>query len=71
VNWRLNGHNTQGIDKFTYLGMMLENADDWNKQKTLAKTKVHQALAGIDKCLLATPNINLQMLENTYEKVCK
>ena len=34
---RMNGQNTEVVDKFNYLVVMLESIAHWNKQKTLAK----------------------------------
>jgi hypothetical protein len=33
----------------------------------LAKAKEYQAVVAVEKCLSATPNIKVQMLENIYE----
>lgn len=35
---RMNGQNTEVVDKFNHLVVMLESIGGWNKQKTLAKT---------------------------------
>ena len=42
--WRINGQNLEVVDNFNYLGVTLENIGDWNKQKTLAKSKGYQVL---------------------------
>jgi hypothetical protein len=34
---RMNGQNTEVVDKFNYLVVMLESIGGWNKQKRLAK----------------------------------
>jgi hypothetical protein len=30
----MNGQNTEVVDKFNYLGVMLESTGGWNNQKT-------------------------------------
>jgi hypothetical protein len=62
--WKVNGQNIEAVDKFSYLGVTLDNIGSWNKQKTLAKMKEYQALRVIDKCILITSNIKVQVLEN-------
>ena len=37
--WRINGQNLEVVDNFTYLGVTLESAGGWNKQKTWVKVK--------------------------------
>ena len=51
--------NAQNIDKFTYLGVTLDDTGRWNKEKTLAKTKGHQTLRDIDKCILVKVKVKL------------
>lgn len=34
---RMNGQNTEVVEKFNYLVVMLESIAGWNKQKMLAK----------------------------------
>jgi hypothetical protein len=69
--WKVNGQNIEVVDKFNYLGVTLDSTGSWNKQKTLAKMKGHQALRATDKCTAVTPDIKVQMLENMYEMVCE
>jgi hypothetical protein len=56
--WRINGQNTEVVDKCNYLSMMLESTGGWHKQKILPKTIGYQVLVAIEKCILVTPNIN-------------
>jgi hypothetical protein len=37
--WKVSGQNIDVVDKFNYLGVMLDSTGSWNKQKTLAKMK--------------------------------
>jgi hypothetical protein len=47
--WKINGQNTEVVDKFNYEGVKVESTGCWNKQKTLAKTKGYEALLAIQK----------------------
>lgn len=37
---RMNGQNTEVVDKLNYISAMLENTRGWNKQKTLVKANI-------------------------------
>ena len=41
--WRMNGQNLKVGDQFNYLGVTLESAGGWIKEKTIAKIKIYQA----------------------------
>lgn len=49
--------------------MSLESTGGWNKQKTLAKTEVYEAVVPVEKCVPVTRCVKVQMLENVYEVV--
>jgi hypothetical protein len=55
----VNGQNIEVVDKFTYLGVTLDNTGRWNKEKTLAKTKGRQTLRAIGKCILVKVKVKL------------
>jgi hypothetical protein len=60
----------QIIGTFKYLGITSENTGGWRNQKASIKEKGNQALTAIDKCLAATPNMEVRTLENIYETLC-
>jgi hypothetical protein len=47
----MNGQNNEAVDKFDYLGVILESTGGLNKQKTLPKMKGYQAVVVTDKCV--------------------
>jgi hypothetical protein len=44
------GRSVEVIDKFSYLGLPLENTGGWKKQKAMLKSKVNETFIVIDKC---------------------
>jgi hypothetical protein len=68
---RINWQNLEVVDNFNYLGLTLGNTGDWNKQKTLAKSKEYQVLVAVDTSISVTVDVKLQMLEYIQEIVCE
>ena len=68
---RINWQNLEVVDNFNYLGLTLGNTGDWNKQKTLAKSKEYQVLVAVDTSISVTVAVKIQMLEYIQEIVCE
>jgi hypothetical protein len=51
------------VDKFHYLGAVLENTGGWSIQKTSTNVKAYQVLAAV------TPNRKVYTLESVYGMV--
>jgi len=70
-SWRMNGQNSEEVDNFNCLGVTMESTQGWNKLKTQTETKGYQTITAIDKCVLVTPSIKVQILDNMYQMVCE
>jgi hypothetical protein len=56
-----------GEGAISYLGVILESTEEWNKHKSKQMVKGNQFLAATDKCLTRTPDMKVKFLENVYE----
>jgi hypothetical protein len=57
--WRMNGLNTEVLNKFNYLEVMYGSTGGWNKQIMLVKTTGYEALIPICKCLSVIPSVKV------------
>lgn len=54
-------------DKINYLQVTFENEGGWNRQETSTAVNGNQTLLAMHKCLVGSPDIKVNILENVCE----
>lgn len=65
----MNDKQIEMVDEINYVGVTLENAGGWNKQRATLRAKGSQAVAAVGKYLSKSPGMRVEMLENDCEMV--
>jgi hypothetical protein len=69
--WFMYDQLVEIVNEISCLGITLESTGGWNRNGMKEIVKGNQSLVAIDKCLIRTLDMRIQLLENVYETVCE